>query len=96
MFDWVLEGIEGIKQIFYDLVDWFVEKGAEALDAIGIADSWNDITDTTVIQDLLEYAPLADRLIYWDIITAITIAEMTILLAILSFKIVVKLIPTIW
>jgi len=96
MFDWVLEGIEGIKQIFYDLVDWFVEKGADALDSIGIADEWEDILQTEIIADLLAYAPLADKLIYWDVITLITVAEMTILLGILSFKIVVKLIPTIW
>jgi hypothetical protein len=96
MFDWVLEGIEGIKQIFYDLVDWFVEKGSDALDSIGIADEWEDILQTEIIEDLLAYAPLADKLIYWDVITLITVAEMTILIGILSFKIVVKLIPTIW
>jgi hypothetical protein len=96
MFDWVTDAIDSIKEIFFDIVDFFVEMGSQAMDAIGLAETWNTLLDTGAIQTLLSYAPLADKLIMWDVITAVTVAEMTILLGIVAFKVVVKLIPTIW
>jgi hypothetical protein len=96
MFDWVSDAIDSIKEIFYDIVDFFVDMASQALQSIGLAQAWDDLLATGAIQTLLSYAPLADKLISWEIITAVTVAEMTILLGLVTFKVVVKMIPTIW
>ena len=96
MFDWVSDALEFIKGIFYDIVIWFVDLASDAMVSVGLADTWNDLIQTEAIETLLTYAPLADKLIMWNVIQAVTLAEMTILLGIVSFKVVVKMIPTIW
>lgn len=96
MFDWVTDAIEAIKNIFYDIVDFFVEMASDAMSAIGLTDAWESLLNTGAIQGLLTYAPLADKLIMWEVVSAVLIAEMTILLGLVSFKVIVKLIPTVW
>ena len=96
MFDWVTDAIEAIKNIFYDIVDFFVEVASDAMSAVGLTDAWNSLMQTGAIQGLLTYAPLADKLIMWEVVSVVLIAEMTILLGLVAFKVVVKMIPTIW
>ena len=67
-----------------------------ALDSLGISDLWNDLLQTEAIGTLLSYAPLADKLVNWSVVSGVIAAEFAILIALVTFKIIVKAIPTVW
>ena len=100
MFDWVDNALTEIKNTLNDVVDTLVnilvDRATQAMEAIGLVDLWNDLLQTSVIESLLGYAPLAHRLIHWDIISTVAVAEIAIIVALVTFKVIVKAIPTIW
>ena len=96
MFDWVDDALDAIKELFNDLLNTLVDLASGALTDLGIADLWNDLLQTDVINSLLTYAPLADKLIQWHVVTIIFTAEFAILISLVTFKVIVKLIPTVW
>ena len=100
MWDWVDNALTEIKNTLNDVVDTlvniFVSRATQAMEALGLADLWNDLLQTQIIESLLAYAPLAHRLIHWDIVSLVAVTEIAIIVAIVTFKIIVKAIPTIW
>lgn len=96
MFELLESLIDSIKETFNSIVDIFVELASEALNELGLAQLWNDLLQTDIIGTLLTYAPLADRLIAWNIVTLVFAAEFSLLVSILTFKVVVKMIPSVW
>lgn len=88
--------IQGIEDFFTDLVDTLIGYGKDALDELGIREMFNDLLNTEPIQVLLDYVPLVNELLHLQIVAHVFATEFAILLTLVLFKIVVKVIPTIW
>jgi hypothetical protein len=93
MFEWLMDGIE---EFFSSLLDGFIEMGMEALDSLGLLQMFNDLLATEPITVLLSYTPLINELISVSTVVAVFSTEFAIIATIVIFKIVVKLIPTVW
>mgnify|MGYP001285661786 CR=1 FL=1 len=88
--------LEGIESFFVDLVDDLSELAKDALDELGLREMFDQLLNTAPIQTLLEYTPLINELLYLPIVASVFATEFAIILTLIIFKIVVKVIPTVW
>jgi hypothetical protein len=96
MFDIFSDIYELFIEFINSLAQKFISYATEALDALGISEHWNDLLATDTIGSLLTYAPWASLLIDWNVILLTFSASFTIIISITLFKIIVKVIPTIY
>lgn len=96
MFDIFTDIFDSFIEFVNSLAQKFVNFATDALDSLGISEHWNDLLATDTIGALLTYAPWAELLIDWDTILLTFSASFTIIISITLFKIIVKLIPTIY
>lgn len=92
---WLAEKIENMIDGF---IDTFIELGQDALEAMGLAQQWVDFWSalSAPLTTLKLYAPLADKLINFTIVGTCFASCIAIIGTLVVFKIVVKLIPTIY
>lgn len=96
MMGWISDLWESFKELVNDISDTFVGLASSALTNLGISDLWSDLINTAPIQSLLTYAPYSELLIDWNIVMVVFTAEFSIILSVLIFKVIVKLIPTVY
>lgn len=97
MFDLFISILNTIEFFYTGFISSLVDAAEELLANTPIKSHWDDlIANETLRFAILDYAPLADRLINWEVIKTMLQAEFALLVAILKFKIGVKLIPSIW
>ena len=96
MFDWVADLWSAFKGYIDGIADAFVSKASEQLEALGIADKWNDLISNSALEQLLTYAPYSHLLIDWDVVVFAFSTSFSLLTSIMIFKIIVKFIPTIY
>lgn len=88
--------LEGIESFFTDLVDSFLELAKSAVDELGLRPMFEELVNTAPMQTLFEYTPLINTLLHVEIVAVVLATEFAIILTLIIFKIVVKIIPTVW
>lgn len=92
---WLAEKIEAMVDGF---IDTFIELGQDALDAMGLTAKWDALSTAMMapINILKGYAPLAHALIDFGVLNTCFSVCFSLIASLVLFKIVVKLIPTIY
>ncbi len=94
MFDFFAD----ILVVFQDWVTWlaqlFIDFGKTAMNAMGL--DWTALLNIPLLQQAFSLAPYTSLLIDWTVVMGAFTASFTLILSIVIFKIIVKLVPTIY
>ena len=94
MFDFFAD----ILAVFQDWVKWlaqlFIDFGKDAMNAMGL--DWSALINIPLLKEAFQLAPYTSYLIDWQVVLGAFTASFTLILSVVIFKIIVKLVPTIY